>query len=281
MMSEAESLVAAYSAICGHPAKLRIPSEAGSEAKALIFAPHPDDESIIGALPLRLQREAGLRVAVVPVTLGSKPERRAERKAELQAACAVLGFLVVDPAAQSFTEVQPDTRSSQPIYWDGLVGKIAALLQREQPQIIFVPHRLDGHATHIGTHHLVMDALAKMPDDFTTQLVFTEFWHPQQEPNLLVETSPEDLTQLLAALLCHQGEIARNPYHRTLPAWMIDNVRRGAELVGGFGAEAPSMAFATLYQIGVWQHGRYQTAVVNRMVPSDHSIAAVLEREAI
>jgi len=27
--------------------------------------------------------------------------------------------------------------------------------------------------------------------------------------------------------------VRRNPYHARLPAWMMDNVRRGAELAGG------------------------------------------------
>ena len=39
--------------------------------KVLIFSPHPDDEVIIGALPLRLLREFGVRVVNVAVTLGS------------------------------------------------------------------------------------------------------------------------------------------------------------------------------------------------------------------
>ena len=45
---------------------------------AMIFSPHPDDECIIGGLPLRLLREAGMRVVNVAVTLGSNSERRAQ-----------------------------------------------------------------------------------------------------------------------------------------------------------------------------------------------------------
>jgi hypothetical protein len=47
----------------------------------------------------------------------------------------------------------------------------------------------------------------------------------------------------------HAGEVARNPYHLTLPAWMMDNVRRGSELVSGPGAAAPGFAFAALYRL--------------------------------
>src|SRR5204863_6539194 len=39
---------------------------------ALFFAPHPDDETIIGGLALRLMREARMKVMNVAVTQGSK-----------------------------------------------------------------------------------------------------------------------------------------------------------------------------------------------------------------
>jgi hypothetical protein len=51
------------------------------------------------------------------------------------------------------------------------------------------------------------------------------------------------------------GEVQRNPYHLLLPAWMMDNVRRGAELVGGQGQAAPDFTFATLYRLRRWRRG--------------------------
>ena len=63
--------------------------------------------------------------------------------------------------------------------------------------------------------------------------VETEFWGAMDAPNLMVESSAADVADLVAALSLHVGEVARNAYHLRLPAWMIDNVRRGAELVGG------------------------------------------------
>src|SRR5688572_25880003 len=60
--------------------------------KALIFAPHPDDEVIIGGLPLRLMREKGFHVINVAVTQGSSKARQAERWKELSACCEYIGF---------------------------------------------------------------------------------------------------------------------------------------------------------------------------------------------
>ena len=76
------------------------------------------------------------------------------------------------------------------------------------------------------------------------------------EPNLLVESGVQDVADLVAALACHVGEVRRNAYHARLPAWMMDNVRRGAEWVGGQGGAAPDFTFATIYRLRQWSHGR-------------------------
>jgi hypothetical protein len=76
-------------------------------------------------------------------------------------------------------------------------------------------------------------------------------------PNLMIESSAGDLADLVAALSQHVGEVSRNPYHLRLPAWMMDNVRRGAELVGGQGGSAPQFTFATLYRLRGWKDGDF------------------------
>ncbi len=75
-------------------------------------------------------------------------------------------------------------------------------------------------------------------------------------PNLLVEIGAKELADLIAALSLHVGEVKRNSYHARLPAWMLDNVRRGAELVGGRGAKAPDFTFGTIYRLRTRSHGR-------------------------
>ena len=59
---------------------------------ALIMSPHPDDECIMGGLPLRLMRETGFRIVNVAITLGSNMDRRTERLCELERACNWIGF---------------------------------------------------------------------------------------------------------------------------------------------------------------------------------------------
>ena len=79
-------------------------------------------------------------------------------------------------------------------------------------------------------------------------------------PNALVESAPGDLAALITALSFHVGEVQRNPYHVTLPGWMMDNVRRGGEWVGGQGKAAPDFAFGTLYRLQGWRGRRVRRA---------------------
>jgi hypothetical protein len=46
--------------------------------------------------------------------------------------------------------------------------------------------------------------------------------------------------------------------------------------VGGEGTTALPIGFATLYQIGQWQRGRYQPVAADVIVPSDQAAATVL-----
>jgi LmbE family N-acetylglucosaminyl deacetylase len=231
------------------------PSIAADQPPALIFAPHPDDEVIVGGLPLRLLREQKLKVIDVAVTLGSRVDRQAERWQELKNCCDYIGFDLIRTREKGLEGINPVAREQQPEQWSAAVEAIANVLAAHGPSIVFLPHADDWNKTHIGTHYLVLEALGRCPT-LACLVVETEFWGAMDAPNLMVESSASDLADLVAALSLHVGEVARNPYHLRLPAWMMDNVRRGAELVGGQGGAAPRFAFATLYRLRRWADGR-------------------------
>ncbi len=213
----------------------------------LLFSPHPDDECITGLLPLRLMREAGMNIVNVPVTFGSNPSRQRPRAKELKKACDYLGFQCLEKTA------------SRPVgFFQGLEkGDVVEILKTANPAAVFVPHSKDWNSRHIETHHLVMDSLAAMPRDFSCAVIETEYWGAMDAPNLMVEADAGTLADLVAALSLHAGEVARNPYHLLLPAWMQDNVRRGGELVGGQGVTPPDFSFATLYRLRRWCGGEW------------------------
>ena len=229
----------------------------------LILAPHPDDESLTGLLPLRLRAECGFQAVVVPVTLGSRQDRRAARRRELAAACSILGFRVRFPKSLSRGTASP--------------GDIRALLEAIRPALVLLPHARDGHPTHRATHRLGLAAMDATELGF--HVVETEYWHPLERPNLMVAANQGHVATLRRALACHRGEMARNDYASRLAAWMSDNVRRGAELVGGRGACAPDMAYATLYRLRIRTGGHWRPAFRGGRIIGPQEELATLLRE--
>jgi len=251
-----------------------LPSDA---PRVLFFAPHPDDETIVGGLALRLLREAKMNVINVAVTQGSKRERQAERLVELQNACRYIGFGVETTGPNGLERVTAKARETDPKHWAGMVKVIADILIKHQPQVILFPHEQDWNGTHIGVHHLVMDALRTMLPGFNCHVVQTEFWGAMDDPNLCVEISEADLADLITATTFHVGEVRRNPYHLSLPAWMMDNVRRGAELVGGQGGSAPEFRFAALYKLHKWSGGKLLPVLTGgKFLSKDQNPASLL-----
>jgi len=211
------------------------------EDKVLLFSPHPDDECITGLLPLRMQEELGCQVVNVPMTFGSLEERQSGRAEELAAACHYLGW--------GNHHGRGDLASLG-------VEEVVEVLKRFQPKAVFFPHVEDWNSRHIEVHHTLMAALGEMGEGFSCLAVETEFWGAMDDPNVLVEGGVDQVADLVAATSLHVEEVARNPYHLSLPAWMQDNVRRGAELVGGQGNAAPAFSFGTLYRVREWTGGR-------------------------
>jgi hypothetical protein len=233
------------------------PVSGKSGGRLIICSPHPDDEILTGTLPLRLLREDGAAVTNLVMTLGSDRARKEARLAELTAACRVVGFdllLVEEPRA--FDHLIPENEDEQ---WrervDLLVDHFAAL----QPDLVQIPHVGDAHPTHKAVHGLVFKALQLYTEkyDCSVLLLESEYWSSLTRPNLLVGISNEDLALLICALVLHQGEITRNPYHLSLPGRMMDSVRRGSELLDGCGSENPDMIFAEMYTLS-WMRGGEQ-----------------------
>ena len=232
------------------------PSVPANAPKALFFAPHPDDECIVGGMAVRLMRQAGMKIMNVAVTLGSKKERQAERLQELQNACKFIGYDLVTTGPSGLERINPKTREQDKNHWKACVKTIQTIIENHRPKVVLLPHDRDWNSTHIGTHYLVMDALKQLPAGFECYLVETEFWGAMSDPNLMVEISAEDLADMIAATTFHIGEVHRNPYHLLLPPWMMDNVRRGSEVAGGQGGAAPDFTFAILQRLRRWSSGQ-------------------------
>ena len=243
----------------------------------MILSPHPDDECIIGGLPLRLIKEGGIRIINVAITLGSKPQRKQERLTELSKACEWIGFDLELTGENGLDPIRPETPEKDPVHWNKCVDVLSGIFSKYNPMAIFVPHTKDWNQTHLGVHLLAISAL-KQSIEFSPWIIETEYWGQMPEPNLMVENTADEVAELIGALSHHRGELERNPFHLRLPAWMQDNVRRGSEVVGGQGGQACAFDFATLYRVNRWQNNQLIPAWDGgKMLPSTLSASDYLE----
>jgi LmbE family N-acetylglucosaminyl deacetylase len=251
-----------------------LPMREGRHA-VVICSSHPDDEALSGALPLRLKREE-TRILNLAMTLGSNPARQKKRKAELAASCRVLGFdcqLVHEPLG--FSNLAHASATNDVPARQQRIDILTSHFNREMPDLILFPHARDGHPVHEEVYRMAL-AAARQHSEIKNRRVLlaeTEYWHPLAEPNLLLGLAPETIARLITALLCHQGEIGRNPYHLSLPARLMDNVRRGAEIMrhGDRGVQFP---FAEIYRLSRLDRGRLR-AIKRGMaltIPPEHNL---------
>lgn len=134
--------------------------------RVLLVAPHPDDETIGAGGTLRLLADAGTDVEVVCVTDGEatigatlpRDEIAARRRAELVAACALLGTR--PPASLGL----PD--GAVAAHQQELVGALQQHLDRVEPDLVLAPWPLDRHPDHLA----VADAMVVLRAPRGTEL---------------------------------------------------------------------------------------------------------------
>ncbi|WP_170844994.1 PIG-L deacetylase family protein [Chitinasiproducens palmae] len=245
----------------------------------MLISPHPDDECLVGGLAMRLQRESGFQVVNVAATLGSNVARQAARWHELQRACATLAFDLVDAALPGRQPLTLARRGADPAGWRTDAARLAELFAQYRPQVVICPHGGDGSATHIGTHALTIDALRLHARPLC--LAQSEFWGTLPLPNCLLELADRHVADMLRALVCHRKEVARNPYHLRLPAWLADSVRRGGESVFGAGSTPPSFAFGALYRFDWWDGSMLQPPAAPVAIDVAQPASRLLERLAV
>ena len=147
------------------PAPAHLPADA---PRALIFSPHPDDECIIGGLPLRLHaRSAACASSTSRSPRAATRSVRPSGGRSCEAACDYLGFdLVADGARRPRANQRRRHASRIRRDWGASVDVIAESSPSTQPAADFLPHDNDWNSTHIGTHHLVVDALEQQAAGF-------------------------------------------------------------------------------------------------------------------
>jgi LmbE family N-acetylglucosaminyl deacetylase len=138
-----------------------------SGAATLVFAPHPDDETLGCGGTIALKRGAGSAVTIVVMTDGGDAVRRDE-------AIAAAKTLGVDERDVVFFDY-PDRALAA--FIDEATRRVGDLIDALQPQEIFIPYREDAHADHIATNRIVHAALAERVDDDVPLVYEYPVWH--------------------------------------------------------------------------------------------------------
>jgi LmbE family N-acetylglucosaminyl deacetylase len=129
----------------------------------MVFAPHPDDETLGCGGTIALKVAQGAEVSVVFMTDGADSHRqfvsRSElaqlRRREAVAACSVLG---VAERAVRFMDF-PDGELHR--HRDAAVARVGALLAGSRAEQLFVPYFAEAPADHWVTRQVVLDGLRR------------------------------------------------------------------------------------------------------------------------
>lgn len=147
------------------------------EHRAVIFSPHPDDESLGCGGTIIKKKRAGAVLKLVFMTDGSaathgnlisKEELKAIRRAEALSASRVLGL---GTGETHFLDFQ-DGRLAD--YSAAATERVIDVLRQERPEEVFVPYIHEPErqaADHLATTHIVFAALAR----YRTSLIVSEY----------------------------------------------------------------------------------------------------------
>lgn len=153
--------------------------EPGS-GKAIVFAPHPDDETIgCGGTVLR-KAALGSEIFIVYMTDGSmshqgegqiSPQALAEiRRTEALSACARLG---IDAQCVEFLGYRDGQLVESR---DEAKARVEQILAAVRPQEVFIPYRKDRHRDHIATNEIVRAAAAAAKSRVAIYEYLVWFW---------------------------------------------------------------------------------------------------------
>ena len=173
--------------------------------KVLVFAPHPDDESLgCGGTLARLALLCPVKAVLVTDGSGGgglPREAGASRQAEFVRALGILG---VNESLQLY---QPDGNFQGSA---ALARQVKALLDDYQPDWVFLPSPLDYHRDHVRIAAFLEPLCRRAPS--VTQLLFYEIWAPVPATHVVDITEQAGRKQ--DALAAHATAMPHGDYQR-------------------------------------------------------------------
>jgi len=157
-------------------------AEDALKRSAVVFAPHPDDETLGCGGTIIKKRQAGAKVSLVFMTDGRTShghlmdvtELVARRTDEAIAAAQALGISRDDVTFLNFRD------GVLMLNQDTAISNVARILDQQRPEQIFLPYYRDRIADHHATNRIVRVALQTYP--YTVMLFEYPIWFWQHWP---------------------------------------------------------------------------------------------------
>lgn len=170
----------------------------------LVIAPHPDDEVIGCGGAVCLHAKDGDRVSAVFLTSGEiglrhLPKEKAWgiREREAKQAAKILGIANLHFLRQPDWTLGDHVKEASSL--------LAPVLEKEKPQIIYLPHPEDGHPDHQAALGILRTALKRIRK-LNPQLLAYEIWSPLASHDVVTNITPV-MPRKVRALRAHRSQL--------------------------------------------------------------------------
>jgi LmbE family N-acetylglucosaminyl deacetylase len=190
-----------------------------ARGRVLVFAPHPDDETIGIGGTLAMHVAAGDPVAAIFLTAGTsgdptgaidKIEYAALREREARAAAQVIGISHLE--FWGFPDNFEVTASDV----EAIVPRVVDAIARLAPDVIYAPHRCEQHSDHHATAIILERALARIAAITAPSAMPAAYGYEVWSASLaecVVDVS-ESYPVKLAALRCYGSQLEHTDIER-------------------------------------------------------------------
>ena len=202
-----------------------------SREKILVIAPHPDDEVLGCGGTIRSLTKTGATVHLCIVTEAYTPEWSKEfiskRPGEVKRAAKILG--VKEVHFLGFPTVALDTVPQKE-----LNERMGELIEKIQPDTIYIPHRGDLNIDHRLVHEAALVAARPGHSRVKTILAYetlseTEWGVVPFSPNVYRDIT-KTIKEKMAAMCVYASEVKDFPHSRSLLAIEALAMKRGSEV---------------------------------------------------
>ncbi|MEE9125847.1 MAG: PIG-L deacetylase family protein [Planctomycetota bacterium] len=163
--------------------------------RVLLFAPHPDDETLGagGTLHLHACQDDPVRVVVATDGIAGDPDGRFEPTTygERRRRESLKAMEILEIHDLQFWGL-PDSCVMTEQDLEGLAARVAAAVAEFEPDTVYLPWKLDGNPDHMALHEGVVRGLSR--SGFSGRAFGYEVWSPNPRPDLVVDiTAVADL----------------------------------------------------------------------------------------